>query len=476
MLRSRMRIDTTGNPSYERQHDERSLLSVGSFEDVCGISPNSYVHINFDDVVDFAPASERALSTDIDMNDWQMFPSLPHSPYNNPRSVSGESNGHARQDVSQRVPRNFSVPSSSSSAGHSTGHLLSPYTSSPEERFSSTPFLSSAQPQHQQASMDQQTLDAMFAFTTAAQAQFQNLTTTAPAYTSRLSRHAVPRYPHQMGYNTSAHGMPIQESWSTQGPTRIPYTADAGAPVFGLDYTLSDASFNHFSVPATTAPTGTDYSISPGTRDSPMNQQHQPQWPLPTMSGPFEDQSYLDTSLLMAVEGGGAELERTMSFPHSLTSSEVGTSRQQHDSSDDVGTVSGPRKLSITPPVYIKQEDQPMTHSRIKNYRFEPYASPAAPHPHLRQVGPRRPPTSRRVGGRILGTKFDPQKAEKIKERREDGACWVCSLQRDEVRHLPRIYIWFFHAVVALMKRFNIWSIVLWRSDLSPLYATRQSP
>ena len=165
-----------------------------------------------------------------------------------------------------------------------------------------------------------------------------------------------------------------------------------------------------------------------------------------------------------------------MSFPHSLDSSDVGTSRQQHDSSEDVGTISGPRKSSITPPVFIKQEDQPMTHSRNKNYRFEPYAPPAAPHPQPRQLGPRRPPASRRVGGRILGTKFAPQKTEKIKERREDGACWVCSLQRDEVRHPPWIPIRFSCASVSLKNWFNIWSIVLRRRRLSPLCATRQSP
>ncbi|KAF2098497.1 hypothetical protein NA57DRAFT_75739 [Rhizodiscina lignyota] len=412
-----MRIDTHSN---EREHDVRSLLSAGSFEEICGASPSSYVNLNFDDL-DLTPNS-----SDI-MRDWQLIPSSPHSPYNNPRSVSGESS-HSRHDATQRAPRTFSIQSSMSSAVHSGGQMLSPFTSSPEDRFTSHTLFTV--PPAQPSSMDQQTLADMFAFTTA-QVQLQPLNTTAPAYPSTAPRHAGPRYPSQMGYNVSNDTLSLQDSWAGQA-SRAPFSADAGALLFAPEYPSFDNPFAHYAAQPSTGPVGTEQSISPGTRDSPMNQ---PQWPVPVPSyaGSFADEQPSYNPDLLTIHTGGFELERTMSFPRSLGSSDIGPSRPHADPSDDVGTAHRLPQKSITPPVVIKQEEAPATTiSRNRQYRFEPYAPSATAPTPSRPHGPQRPPQNRRVGGRQLGHKFDSEKANKIKERREDGACWVCSLQRDE--------------------------------------------
>ncbi|KAK3080797.1 hypothetical protein LTS18_013006 [Coniosporium uncinatum] len=39
--------------------------------------------------------------------------------------------------------------------------------------------------------------------------------------------------------------------------------------------------------------------------------------------------------------------------------------------------------------------------------------------------------SSKRVGGRALGSHLDPEKAAKTKAMREQGSCWLCCLQRD---------------------------------------------
>lgn len=467
VLRSRMRIDT--NAAYERQQDEQSLLSAVSHEDITGLSPGSYVNISPDDLLDFhASASDRAFGSDLDMNDWTLMSPSPHSPYNNPRSVSGDSNAHSHQDAAPRVPRNRSFTSSLSSAAQSGAHMISPYTSSPEDHFASMSFLQPPSTQH--ASMDQQALADLFTFT-ASQAQHPVSATTAPAqaYTSRVPRHVASRYPNQMAYHTTSQGLPIQDPWANQAHIRMPYTADSGAPLFGLDYTPYSQQFPPFSAQPTAGPVGAEQSISPRTRDNTLNQ---PQWPL----NPFQEENYLDQDLFYSFTGG-ADLQRTTSFPHSLTSSDVGPSKPPPEVSDDVRTGPSSLKKSITPPVVIKEEEQPYTAgAKSRVYRFEPYATPASAQPQQPQIGPRRPTgQSRRVGGRQLGTKFEAAKAERIKERREDGACWVCSLQRDEVRHPPSIVIWMSRVASATSNLVNLGFTVFRRRHLPALHSSGES-
>lgn len=57
---------------------------------------------------------------------------------------------------------------------------------------------------------------------------------------------------------------------------------------------------------------------------------------------------------------------------------------------------------------------------------------PKRAHDHTHPI--RKPSNAgRKSGGRTLGMHLDPEKAAKAKDLRNDGACWICCLQRDSV-------------------------------------------
>lgn len=388
----RMRLDTQAQrqQQQQQQQDAQSFLSAESpFEEIGLSTPNSYVLVSPEE-------STHAHNSDIGAEDWQLMPS-PQNQYGVPHTSGGETR-HAQQQypgAAQYIPRNLSVTSSMSSIAANTGHYHSPMSSSPVQPFRRhSPYFPAAQGQPQSFA------ESFNRWSSAAPMQNITASTTNTVYFPNMNAD-VPILPSNYTLASDVTPTPAQEPWSA-------FSRHTNAPMaFNPDFHNPhlDLSFS----------SATESTIQPPTHEDP----HFPvAWPL----------SSTDTSWL-PFDAIGRATSIDLGSPGSSDLTDARSKLHRHDDTD-TSSRRFSHQPSPMPNVKMEKHTPPLHDDSVHTRQFE-FVSEPRHQPRTIASGSTRP--SKRVGGRQIGSKFERDKAERIKQRREDGACWTCSLQRDEV-------------------------------------------